>query len=173
MSPLNSWQTGLGVRQANNILHVKNLWGWFFTIRRSGFGARTQHWLIARNGLSCTTKSAGLSFINRLSPIIDLFFTPWNNKEVLDGISIRKSRQILFDTSEGLNVYEEPVAANELYFDTFSRYHSWDSPRSNIMIFIGCRPRMTLYWCSPPQKKKNSVNFWCPQCCHKQGWLNW
>ena len=119
------------------------------------------------------TKSLVLSFINRLSPIIDLFFTPWNNKEVLDGISIRKSRQILFDTCEGLNVYEEPVAAGELYFDTFSRYQSWDSPRSTITIFTGCRPRMTLYWCSPPQKKKNSVNFWCPQCCHKQGWLNW
>jgi hypothetical protein len=55
-----------------------------------------------------------------LSPIVELFFTPWNDKDALERISVRKNRKVLFESGEGLNVYEEPVACNESYFDTFT-----------------------------------------------------
>ncbi len=60
--------------------------------------------------------------ISRLSPIVELFFTPWNDKDALEGVSHRKNRQILFETGEGLNVYEELVASNAFYYHTFTRF---------------------------------------------------
>ena len=54
-----------------------------------------------------------------MAPIIELFFAPWSDQNILETISNRKNRQVLFESGEGLNVYEELVANNETFYEVF------------------------------------------------------
>jgi hypothetical protein len=72
----------------------------------------------------------------RLSPVIELFFAPWSDKDILETISTRKNRQVLFESGEGLNVYEELVANNYVFYEVFSVWSKQNLPTKPIKLNI-------------------------------------
>jgi len=67
---------------------------------------------------------------------VDLFFAPWNDKDALKKISNRNQRQVLFESGEGLNVYEEAVANNQIFFDTFNAWAKVNLDKKPVKLNI-------------------------------------
>lgn len=75
-----------------------------------------------------------------MESIVDLFFAHWNDKDALEKILSRNQRQVLFESGEGLNVYEEVVSNNKMYFDTFNVWAkaSLDQKPIKLNLQPGC-----------------------------------
>lgn len=63
-----------------------------------------------------------------LNPIIELFYSSWSDSDEIEKLVHRKSRQVLFEIGEGLNVYEEAAVLNQTFANTFETWASHQVP---------------------------------------------
>jgi hypothetical protein len=54
-----------------------------------------------------------------LTPIVEIFYSSWSDPEEIEKLQSRKNRQVLFETGEGLNVFEEEAVQNMTFAKTF------------------------------------------------------